>query len=196
MLERFYFYLFNRTLHLSPLLMDISSQFQQTAATIFSFNPPPGQTNSLNLFMSQLFFLLWNFWFTEPERQTDLPDILTSSYNCGWMLGDDPNSDGVWPWCLVINFSILQASVKNFQLCHSHNPDLVIMQLGKVEQDVFIMDFRWQSSIFNLIQYIYCDGGAVTNIFCCNLIFLFWKVSIKRSSNKVNHSSWSYATQF
>jgi len=39
-----------------------------------------------------------------------------------------------------------QASVKNFQLCHSHNPDLVIMQLGKVEQDVFIMDFRYPLS--------------------------------------------------
>jgi len=48
----------------------------------------------------------------------------------------------------VLNFRgrANQASVKNFQLCHSHNPDIVIMQLGKVEQDVFIMDFRYPLS--------------------------------------------------
>ena len=40
------------------------------------------------------------------------------------------------------NILLLQASVKNFQLCHSHNPEVVIMQLGKVDQDTFIMDFR------------------------------------------------------
>ena len=36
----------------------------------------------------------------------------------------------------------LQASVKNFQICHASNPDLVIMQLGKIDNDVFNMDFR------------------------------------------------------
>ena len=41
-----------------------------------------------------------------------------------------------------MNIVLLQASVKNFQLCHSHNPEVVIMQLGKVDQDTFIMDFR------------------------------------------------------
>jgi len=48
----------------------------------------------------------------------------------------------------VLNFKgrAKQASVKNFQLCHSHNPEIVIMQLGKVEQDVFIMDFRYPLS--------------------------------------------------
>lgn len=48
----------------------------------------------------------------------------------------------------VLNFQgrANQASVKNFQLCHSHNVEMVIMQLGKVEQDVFIMDFRYPLS--------------------------------------------------
>ena len=43
----------------------------------------------------------------------------------------------------LMNILLLQASVKNFQLCHSHNPEVVIMQLGKVDQDTFIMDFRY-----------------------------------------------------
>ena len=41
--------------------------------------------------------------------------------------------------------------MKNFQLCHSHNPEVVIMQLGKVDQDTFIMDFRSVSN--NVLQF-------------------------------------------
>jgi len=61
------------------------------------------------------------------------------------------NKEAAWDKKLnsyVLNFRgrANQASVKNFQLCHSHNPEIVIMQLGKVEQDVFIMDFRYPLS--------------------------------------------------
>ena len=37
-----------------------------------------------------------------------------------------------------------QPSVKNFQLCGPGDPDTVIMQLGKVGNEEFIMDFRYQ----------------------------------------------------
>ena len=35
-----------------------------------------------------------------------------------------------------------QASVKNFQLCHHSSPDLVLMQLGRIDTNIFNMDFR------------------------------------------------------
>lgn len=35
-----------------------------------------------------------------------------------------------------------QASVKNFQICHNSDPELIIMQLGRVEHNIFNMDFR------------------------------------------------------
>lgn len=35
-----------------------------------------------------------------------------------------------------------QASVRNFQLCHHSDPELVIMQLGRVDTNIFHMDFR------------------------------------------------------
>jgi len=35
-----------------------------------------------------------------------------------------------------------QASVKNFQLCHHSSPEYIIMQLGRIETNVFNMDFR------------------------------------------------------
>ena len=36
----------------------------------------------------------------------------------------------------------MQASVKNFQLCHHSSPDLVLMQLGRIDNNIFNMDFR------------------------------------------------------
>ena len=36
----------------------------------------------------------------------------------------------------------VQASVKNFQLCHHSSPDLVLMQLGRIDTNIFNMDFR------------------------------------------------------
>jgi len=39
-----------------------------------------------------------------------------------------------------------QASVKNFQLCHHSNPDHIIMQLGKIDKDIFNLDFRYPLS--------------------------------------------------
>ncbi|KAJ8971728.1 hypothetical protein NQ317_002558 [Molorchus minor] len=45
----------------------------------------------------------------------------------------------------VLNFHgrVTQASVKNFQIVHDSDTDYVVMQFGKVAEDVFTMDFRY-----------------------------------------------------
>lgn len=52
-------------------------------------------------------------------------------------------------WDKVLNSYVLnyhgrasQASVKNFQLCHHSSPDYILMQLGRIDTNIFIMDFR------------------------------------------------------
>jgi len=45
----------------------------------------------------------------------------------------------------VLNFQnrVKVASVKNFQLVHPDDPDYIIMQFGRVADDVFTMDFQY-----------------------------------------------------
>lgn len=44
----------------------------------------------------------------------------------------------------VLNFHgrVTQASVKNFQIVHDSDTDYVVMQFGRVAEDVFTMDYR------------------------------------------------------
>ena len=55
--------------------------------------------------------------------------------------------------------SPLQASVKNFQIVHSSNPDYIIMQFGRVGADIFTMDFR---SVTTAIKYCHNLGQPKT----------------------------------
>ncbi|GBP45080.1 Protein king tubby 1 [Eumeta japonica] len=45
----------------------------------------------------------------------------------------------------VLNFHgrVTQASVKNFQIVHDSEPDYIVMQFGRISEDVFTMDFRY-----------------------------------------------------
>ncbi|XP_068097261.1 tubby protein-like isoform X3 [Hyperolius riggenbachi] len=45
----------------------------------------------------------------------------------------------------VLNFHgrVTQASVKNFQIINAEEPDYIVMQFGRVAEDVFTMDFRY-----------------------------------------------------
>jgi len=45
----------------------------------------------------------------------------------------------------VLNFHgrVTQASVKNFQIVHEKEPDYIVLQFGRVEDDVFTMDFKY-----------------------------------------------------
>ncbi len=38
---------------------------------------------------------------------------------------------------------VTQASVKNFQIVHDNDLDYIIMQFGRVAEDVFTMDYRY-----------------------------------------------------
>jgi len=44
----------------------------------------------------------------------------------------------------VLNFHgrVTQASVKNFQIVHDNDLEYIIMQFGRVAEDVFTMDYR------------------------------------------------------
>ena len=44
-------------------------------------------------------------------------------------------------WCLDFGGRVKCASVKNFQLVSQESPDQIILQFGKVEADIFTMDF-------------------------------------------------------
>ena len=45
----------------------------------------------------------------------------------------------------VLNFHgrVTQASVKNFQVVHDNDLDYIIMQFGRVAEDIFTMDYRY-----------------------------------------------------
>uniref|UniRef100_A0A8B9SBX8 Tubby-like protein n=1 Tax=Apteryx owenii TaxID=8824 RepID=A0A8B9SBX8_APTOW len=45
----------------------------------------------------------------------------------------------------VLNFHgrVTQASVKNFQIIHDNDPDYIVMQFGRVAEDVFTMDYNY-----------------------------------------------------
>lgn len=45
----------------------------------------------------------------------------------------------------VLNFHgrVTQASVKNFQIVHDSDAEYVVMQFGRVAEDVFTMDYRY-----------------------------------------------------
>lgn len=45
----------------------------------------------------------------------------------------------------VLNFHgrVTQASVKNFQIIHDNDPDYIVMQFGRVSEEVFTMDFKY-----------------------------------------------------
>jgi hypothetical protein len=46
----------------------------------------------------------------------------------------------IYPFSVVV-----QASVKNFQIVHESDTDYIIMQFGRVAEDIFTMDYRCES---------------------------------------------------
>merc|ERR1712226_858332 len=57
-------------------------------------------------------------------------------------------NDHIGAFVLNFNKRVTQASVKNFQLTSSEDPDTVYLQFGRVGKDVFNMDFRHPFSPF------------------------------------------------
>ena len=47
--------------------------------------------------------------------------------------------------------------MKNFQLCHHSSPDLVLLQLGRIDTNVFNMDFRFMMMLVLMVMVLMCD---------------------------------------
>lgn len=57
-------------------------------------------------------------------------------------------NDKIGAYVLNFNKRVTEASVKNFQLCCSSDPDTVYLQFGRVGKDVFNIDFKYPLSPF------------------------------------------------
>lgn len=72
------------------------------------------------------------------RHRTKRMDNLISLHNKTPVWNDDTQS-------YVLNFHgrVTQASVKNFQVIHENDQDYIVMQFGRVADDVFTMDFNY-----------------------------------------------------
>ncbi|KFW11967.1 Tubby-related protein 3, partial [Eurypyga helias] len=70
--------------------------------------------------------------------QTKNLDNLIELHNKAPVWNDDTQS-------YVLNFHgrVTQASVKNFQIVHDDDPDYIVMQFGRVAEDVFTLDYNY-----------------------------------------------------
>ncbi|KAJ8031562.1 Tubby-related protein 3 [Holothuria leucospilota] len=73
----------------------------------------------------------------ERFKRKDMEDLL-ELHNKTPVWNDDTQS-------YVLNFHgrVTQASVKNFQVIHDNDPEYIIMQFGRVAEDIFTMDFSY-----------------------------------------------------
>ncbi|KAK6042972.1 Tub family protein [Cooperia oncophora] len=88
-----------------------------------------------------------------PSGGNDAKDTLLERYR--QRRTDDiivmQNKSPVWnedSQSYVLNFHgrVTQASVKNFQIIHDHDPDYIVMQFGRISDECFSMDFRYPLS--------------------------------------------------
>lgn len=90
----------------------------------------------------------------ECQPMTDA-DSITNRFDRGKM--DDfiqlENKKPIWnqdTQSFVLNFHgrVTMASVKNFQIIHKDNPNYIIMQFGRISEDVFTIDYRYPLSAY------------------------------------------------
>uniref|UniRef100_A0A3Q2D693 TUB like protein 3 n=1 Tax=Cyprinodon variegatus TaxID=28743 RepID=A0A3Q2D693_CYPVA len=70
--------------------------------------------------------------------QTNRLENLIELHNKAPVWNDDTQS-------YVLNFHgrVTQASVKNFQIVHDNDPDYIVMQFGRVSEDIFTLDYSY-----------------------------------------------------
>uniref|UniRef100_A0A1A7Z4R8 Tubby-like protein n=3 Tax=Iconisemion striatum TaxID=60296 RepID=A0A1A7Z4R8_9TELE len=70
--------------------------------------------------------------------QNNSMDNLIELHNKAPVWNDDTQS-------YVLNFHgrVTQASVKNFQIVHDNDPDYIVMQFGRIAEDVFTLDYNY-----------------------------------------------------
>ncbi|XP_075408321.1 tubby-related protein 3 [Tenrec ecaudatus] len=52
-------------------------------------------------------------------------------------------NDDIQSYVLSFHGRVTQASVKNFQIVHDNDPDYIVMQFGRVSEDVFTLDYNY-----------------------------------------------------
>ncbi|PKA48728.1 Tubby-like F-box protein 6 [Apostasia shenzhenica] len=67
-------------------------------------------------------------------------------------------------WCLNFHGRVTVASVKNFQLVSVEDEETVLLQFGKVGDDMFTMDYRYPLSAFQ--AFVICLTSFGTKIAC------------------------------
>ncbi|MEQ2257953.1 hypothetical protein XENORESO_019214 [Xenotaenia resolanae] len=70
--------------------------------------------------------------------QSNVMENLIELHNKAPVWNDDTQS-------YVLNFHgrVTQASVKNFQIVHDNDPDYIVMQFGRVAEDIFTLDYNY-----------------------------------------------------
>ncbi|CAD5114309.1 DgyrCDS3449 [Dimorphilus gyrociliatus] len=89
-----------------------------------------------------------NVLIPEQGFQYNLIDRLKDSklYNMMLLKNKTPSwNDEINSYQLNFNGRVKRASVKNFQIVHMHDDDIVL-QFGKVDEEVFIMDYKYPFS--------------------------------------------------
>uniref|UniRef100_A0A3P9QG03 TUB like protein 3 n=1 Tax=Poecilia reticulata TaxID=8081 RepID=A0A3P9QG03_POERE len=88
-----------------------------------------------------------------PVRPQNEQETLVSRWQSNVMenLIELHNKAPVWnedTQSYVLNFHgrVTQASVKNFQIVHDNDPDYIIMQFGRVAEDIFTLDYSYPMS--------------------------------------------------
>jgi len=129
------------------LLQDRTGQRQEIAATLYD-------TNVLGFKGPRRMTVVLPGMTSEGKRTEFRPlsdhDGLIERYKSKNLDGilELQNKTPVWndeTQSYVLNFHgrVTQASVKNFQIVHESDTDYIIMQFGRVAEDIFTMDYRY-----------------------------------------------------
>ncbi|XP_017266965.1 tubby-related protein 3 isoform X2 [Kryptolebias marmoratus] len=85
-----------------------------------------------------------------PVRPQNEQESLVNRWQSGTMdnLIELHNKSPVWnddTQSYVLNFHgrVTQASVKNFQIVHDNDPDYIVMQFGRIAEDIFTLDYNY-----------------------------------------------------
>ncbi|RWV92418.1 hypothetical protein GW17_00045210 [Ensete ventricosum] len=91
----------------------------------------------------------------EDDKTTEMPMVLRNKAP-RWV-------EQLQCWCLNFGGRVTMASVKNFQLIASHpsppleQDEIIILQFGKVAEDMFTMDYRYPLSAFQAFAICLCS---------------------------------------
>ncbi|XP_063767904.1 tubby-related protein 1-like isoform X2 [Eleginops maclovinus] len=141
------FTVFDNALNPDRALPDMSNARQEMAGIIY-------ETNVLGMKGPRRMTVVIPGMDTNNERvplrpRSDLDGLLIRHQNRRMEnLIELQNKTPVWnedSSSHVLNFNgrVTQASIKNFQIVHSKDPDYIVMQFGRIADDIFTLDYNY-----------------------------------------------------